>query len=684
MNKNSNQPSPAIFARAFIESPVIMSISTLKDGRFLEVNKTFCATLGFAREETLGRTSTELGLWAETSTRQELIEALKQNQRIPKMEVKIRTQSGVVLTCLTSAEIFEADSEQYLLILMEDISAKKRSEAALAASQQRLHQISEVVRDIIYSIALHPQPLIDYISPSLEQVLGYTPEEVLKDPAWLQKNVYPDDLVELYSFFKVPEKSLAVQPVVLRWLHKDGKTVWLEHRSSLVFDQNGQVNGLIGISRDISLRKKAEEQIQLNEARLESLLKLSQFNDPEVQHLLDFALQEAIKLTNSRDGYIYYFREEREEFVLSTWSQGQAESAQSASLPSDLNLLFNGLWAESVRQRKPIVVNDFAGNDPLVKKYWPEVHDLSSFICIPVLVKDKVAAVICLVDKLGGYDQSDIRQLTLLADTTWKLVERRVDSQKLEESYQNEKKQREELQQEALARGMFIDILAHELRTPLTPILASSGMLLDILKEDAETERKLTVNLYNSANNMAHRLEELLDLARYARGTFRLSLRTVNLSIYLKEVVEQFLPTIEQNKQYIRLNIDGYLPPAQIDAPRLKQVINNLLSNASKFSPETSEIGFTAWSENNALRVDVKDQGAGVSTPDQEMLFQPYHRVEQDRQKYPGIGLGLAVARQIVEAHGGRIWVTSRTGEGSTFSFEIPLKSSGKSYGGLL
>jgi signal transduction histidine kinase len=106
----------------------------------------------------------------------------------------------------------------------------------------------------------------------------------------------------------------------------------------------------------------------------------------------------------------------------------------------------------------------------------------------------------------------------------------------------------------------------------------------------------------------------------------------------------------------------------------LEQVLSNLLSNACKFSPDEGRIGLKVEIQGEELLVEVSDDGIGISEEEQSRLFQPYHRVEQDRQKFPGIGLGLAVAKQIVEAHGGKIWLVSEPGKGSIFSFTIPLK----------
>jgi signal transduction histidine kinase len=137
--------------------------------------------------------------------------------------------------------------------------------------------------------------------------------------------------------------------------------------------------------------------------------------------------------------------------------------------------------------------------------------------------------------------------------------------------------------------------------------------------------------------------------------------------------LDLFKPTIEQRQQTLVTDIADDLPAAEIDPSRLEQVLSNLLSNSSKFSSEKGSIFFTVRQTKNVLRIEVKDQGIGINPEDQARLFQPYHRVEQDRQQFTGLGLGLAISKQIVEAHGGKIWVESEFEKGSTFVFTIPI-----------
>jgi PAS domain S-box-containing protein len=254
------------------------------------------------------------------------------------------------------------------------------------------------------------------------------------------------------------------------------------------------------------------------------------------------------------------------------------------------------------------------------------------------------------------------------------ITERKQMEDRIIELYEQEKKQREELQEEANARGLFIEVLGHELRTPLTPILACSGMLNDKLQSLPEDiQRKLCSNINSGAQTLSSRLEELLDLASYSRGTFKLQLKPTNIHQLVEEVISGFQPTLAAKSQKAIFVSSNNFPQIEIDPSRLKLVLINLLSNANKFSSENGRILINARLKDSKLFMEVQDKGCGLSEEEQERLFQPYHRVEQDRQKFPGIGLGLAICRQIIEAHQGEIWVSSQLGQGSTFSFYIPL-----------
>jgi signal transduction histidine kinase len=231
-----------------------------------------------------------------------------------------------------------------------------------------------------------------------------------------------------------------------------------------------------------------------------------------------------------------------------------------------------------------------------------------------------------------------------------------------------------QLEEEARLRLRFIDVLAHELRAPLTPIMVSASVLQDINKLDTVgIQKRLADNIFNGAQVMILRLEQLLDLARNAKGTFNLNLQTTDLNKFIKEVISRYQPSIGHRNQQLMLELAGDLPLAQIDQSRFEQVIINLLSNASKYSPAGSKIALSASKQDEGILIEVKDEGIGISPEDQAKLFQPYQRVGKEQHKVFGLGLGLSLVKQIVEAQGGKIWVTSQLEKGSTFSVFIPV-----------
>jgi PAS domain S-box-containing protein len=251
---------------------------------------------------------------------------------------------------------------------------------------------------------------------------------------------------------------------------------------------------------------------------------------------------------------------------------------------------------------------------------------------------------------------------------------KRMESQNIA-LYELEKRQREILQEEARLRGLYIDVLAHELRTPLTPVLASTSILKDLMdNQPDDIQKRLTANIFASTQTLVRRLEELLELARFARGAFTLNIRPTPLKEFFEDVIARFRPSLIQMGQELKEDLQFSSIQVEIDDSRLEQVIVNLLSNASKFSRGSGTILLKAREDEHHLQVDITDNGIGISPELQERLFQPYHRAEQDRQQFPGLGLGLAVAKQIVEAHSGKIWLISKPGRGSTFSFRIPDK----------
>jgi len=242
---------------------------------------------------------------------------------------------------------------------------------------------------------------------------------------------------------------------------------------------------------------------------------------------------------------------------------------------------------------------------------------------------------------------------------------------KLQEAYEKERKLRQEIEAEAERKILFTRALVHELKTPLTPVLASSELLVSELQE--EPYLSLAKNIHSGAANLNRRIDELLDLARVEIGMLEVNPKAVDAHQLLLAIADDMKAMVTSNGQSLIVTIPPYLSPVWADEERLRQIVLNLLINASKFTPEGGRIMLRAKEEDSSLVVEVEDTGPGISKEEQKQLFQPYHRQIPDREHLSGLGLGLALCKYLVELHGGKIWVQSEIGQGSTFGFSIPL-----------
>ena len=260
---------------------------------------------------------------------------------------------------------------------------------------------------------------------------------------------------------------------------------------------------------------------------------------------------------------------------------------------------------------------------------------------------------------------------TVLLSTVRDISVRKQNEKEFTTLYHREKDLRLALETEISKRIDFTRSLVHELKTPLTPMIASGEVLLDILED--EDELRLAGNIYRGALNLERRINDLLDFARGEMGVLKVTRQPLDIPPLLLDLAAEISPQFDRKQQSLELMLADNLPLVSADEDRLRQVLLNLLTNASKFTPRGGQITLAAQVNGNMIQLSVADNGRGIGQAEQPNIFQPYYRVEDDTNPNDGMGIGLALCKMLVTLHGGNIWFTSEKGQGSTFLFTLPL-----------
>jgi two-component system phosphate regulon sensor histidine kinase PhoR len=233
-----------------------------------------------------------------------------------------------------------------------------------------------------------------------------------------------------------------------------------------------------------------------------------------------------------------------------------------------------------------------------------------------------------------------------------------------------------ELQRLRRIRSEFIDNLSHELRTPLANIRLLTEMLMDDLeREEVSTRTRERVAIIDvETGHLVQMVNELLDLSRIEQAATQIRRDEVLLPPLVAGTLLRLRTFADRQGVVLVELVPDDLPPVRGDEERLDQLLMNLLHNAIKFSPHGGTVTITTDELPESVVVSVTDHGMGIPKKDQDRVFERYYKVDRARQRgLGGTGLGLAIARHIAEAHGGRIWLESTEGEGSTFSFSVPF-----------
>jgi signal transduction histidine kinase len=290
-------------------------------------------------------------------------------------------------------------------------------------------------------------------------------------------------------------------------------------------------------------------------------------------------------------------------------------------------------------------------------------------------VKGYILGTLCLIDRIPRLFEK--KELELLQDIA-RLVEHEIyitGTQKELLSQWIEGQLQEKHTETRQFKSEFVSLVSHELRTPLTSIKGFVGLMMEEESGQLNKEQHEYLSIiYENSERLITLVNDLLDIARIESGKIELQRKPVNLEQLCRSLAKSFEPLFAAKKQHITLQFAQPVFMVQVDEQRTQQIINNLLSNAHKYTLEGGSICLWTRREGDMIRVGIEDTGVGMTAEEQQALFTRFYRAKNYLTKnVSGTGLGLTITRSLIELHSGKIRVESTLGEGSTFSFTLPL-----------
>jgi PAS domain S-box-containing protein len=251
------------FTKAFLQNTIPMGISTIGEGKFVDVNQAFLRLFGFKRDEVIGNTSTGLGLLTEQQ-RTIFIDELNKKGRLENLELQVGTKTGKLLYGMFNSVMVNIDDEKHLLTVVIDITDRKRTLEALKESEERYRLLAEGANDVIFRMRI-PDGKYEYVSPSASRVLGYNPEDLYNNPLLIRKAVHPDWREYFEKQWQAILDGKEPHRFVFQIIDRRGDVRWHAQHNSFIKDSNGKLIALQGIVRDITEQRRLQEEIAASE-----------------------------------------------------------------------------------------------------------------------------------------------------------------------------------------------------------------------------------------------------------------------------------------------------------------------------------------------------------------------------------------------------------------------------------
>jgi PAS domain S-box-containing protein len=602
------------FSRAFSSSPNSICLFNPEDGVFADVNDSFLRFSGYTHDEIIGHTPDELKLWADPQERQKMGETIQATGKLSNMKIRSRMKTGEIRTGLFSAQSYELNGHQNMLLTINDITDQEKAEEAIAKEAILRRVLIQNSKDGI--VILNKDGNVYDANRKFCEMLGYTPEEMkaLNVSDW---------------------ENVITQPELLEMLNSvndQGDHIETQHRrkDGSVYDVEISTNGAVVsgqklvfcVCRDITARKQMEKALRESEEMFSKAFHAS----PEVTAIT--TLDEG-RYVDINENYYNVMGYSREELVGHT-----ARELGIWARPEQRDNMFRKLAEQGKVSKQEYMFRTKSGEILT----W-------LFSAVPVTIGDKPCLMGVSIDI-----------------TAQKIIEAKA-------------RETENLKEVEILRRELLANVSHELRTPLASIKGFTTMLIDYgrrLKANEKLDYLKTID--NNADRMVELIEQLLEMSRLGSGMMSIRKKPADVKALCRSTIAAARKRAANHLFY--LDLPKKLPLVDIDDDRIRQVLDHLIDNAVKYSKPGTEITLSVRKTPDDVLFVLADQGSGITDEDMPHIFERmFTSTNKSKSAVSGAGLGLSISKGLIEAHHGKIWFESEVGVGSKCFFTLPLKS---------
>lgn len=538
----------------------------------------------------------------------------------------------------------------------------------LVEGNSSLKQILLNIDQVVWVSDLSFEQIL-YVSPAFETVWGRSCQSLYADPQILIESVHPEDRLQVM----VARQHHKDQPIsqAYRIVRPDGTIRWMSARTFLIQNKGGEPDYWFNIALDITGQKDVEVALRktLNRTREQFDLgrKMSLAHRPEAVLKI---LMSAHELRSADRATVLFFDDPKVGpaggvEVVAAW----LSDPNLSPWPGESSLYEEPALWELVNSNRAVVIN---GNkfDPRLE---PVIYDtlaeaqIQTLAILPLVASGDWLGCLLIYFKLDHpIDHIGLRHLNILVDQAAVTLQN-LKLLKVEEELRHEAERANEI------KTQFLAMISHELRTPLTSIIGfTNTMLAEDVSWDQNEQHDFILTIQKEADRLQELIDHLLDLSRLEAGRLPILMKPQSFQEIIEDASSQL--QILTNGHTLTFHLPARLPLVLADKKRIGQVFVNLVRNASIYAPKGSEISISANVRKDFLQINISDQGPGILPSEYKKVFEAFRRgVHMENSGAQGAGLGLAICKGLVEAHGGRIWIKKKAPPGATICFTIPL-----------